>query len=253
MVKVILHGCNGRMGSVLTDLIKDNPDMRVVAGIDVTKRDREYPVFTSLEICDVAADVMIDFSSPLSVHSFIPTAVEKKLPVVVATTGLKEKELSLLEEASRSIPIFRSANMSIGINLMQEILHTVAKVIGDRFDIEIVEKHHHFKKDAPSGTALMLADSINEALKEKKTYIHGRSGNDALRKNSELGIHAIRGGSIVGEHEAIFAGQDEIISIEHKAYSRTVFATGAIAAASYISNLSHGMYNMQDLISASNT
>lgn len=253
MVKVILYGCNGRMGSVLTDLIKDNPDMVTVAGIDVTQREREYPVFSTLEECDVAADVMIDFSSPQSVHSFIPVAVKKGLPVVVATTGLQEKELTLLEEASSSIAIFRSANMSIGINLMQEILQTVAKVIGDRFDIEIIEKHHHFKKDAPSGTALMLADSINEVLKETKRYIHGRSGNDALRKNDEIGIHAVRGGSIVGEHEAIFAGQDEIISIEHKAYSRTVFATGAIAAAAYISNLSHGMYNMQDLISSSNT
>ena len=251
MIKVILHGCNGRMGSVLSQLIKERSDMNVVAGIDVVKTEREYPVFTSLEQCNVDADVMIDFSSPLSVRQYVPIAVKKHLPIVVATTGLQEEELTLLEEASSSIAIFRSANMSIGINLLQQLLQSATKILMDSFDIEIIEKHHHFKKDAPSGTALMLADSINEVLNGSKRYVHGRSGNDALRESDEIGIHSVRGGSIVGEHEVIFAGQDEIISIEHKAYSRTVFATGAIAAASFISNLSPKIYDMQDLIKAS--
>jgi len=227
--------------------------MNVVAGIDIHHMEREYPVFTSLEQCNEKADVMIDFSSPASVHQYIPVAIEKHLPVVVATTGLKEKELSLLEEASSTIAIFRSANMSIGINLLQQLLKSATKILGDRFDIEIIEKHHHFKKDAPSGTALMLADSINEVLNGSKRYIHGRSGNDALRKEDEIGIHAVRGGSIVGEHEVIFAGKDEIISLEHKAYSRTVFATGAIAAGSFISDLPPKIYDMQDLINVSSS
>ncbi len=250
MVKVILHGCNGRMGSVLTELIHDIPDMAVVAGIDVSISEREYPVFTSLEECSVDADVMIDFSSPLSIGHYIPVAITKKIPVVVATTGLKQEELSILEQASSQIPIFRSANMSVGINLIQQLLQSSAKVLGDRYDIEIIEKHHHFKKDAPSGTALMLADSINEVLLSKKRFVHGRSGNDALRKGDELGIHSVRGGSIVGEHEVLFAGKDEVISIGHSAYSRSVFATGAIAAASFIAGSKPKMYNMQDMINA---
>ncbi|MDC7246587.1 MAG: 4-hydroxy-tetrahydrodipicolinate reductase, partial [Sphaerochaetaceae bacterium] len=250
MIDVILYGCNGRMGTVLSGLIADIDNMRVVAGIDIHESVKDYPVFDSLQACTVSADVMIDFSSPLSLAEYVPIAMERRLPVVAATTGLKPHDVRLLEKASKIIPVFRSANMSIGINLIQQLLQTSAKILGDRFDIEIIEKHHHFKKDSPSGTALMLADSINDVLIEKKKYVNGRDGNDLKRTPEEIGIHAVRGGSIVGEHEVLFAGKDEVISISHSAYSRTVFATGAIAAALFLTSCKPKMYNMQDMITA---
>ena len=251
MKRVIINGCGGRMGTVLTDLIGKMNDMRVVAGVDVVTVERPYPVFGSLELCTEEADVMIDFSSSKSLHAYLPVAVSRALPLVVATTGLGNAELELLAEASTSIPIFRSGNMSLGINLVQQLLQSTTKVLGDRYDIEIIEKHHNLKKDAPSGTALMLADSINAVRLKKLRYVCGREGSDALRQMDELGIHAIRGGTIVGQHEVIFAGQDEVISIEHQSFSRQVFATGAISAARYTLRQRSGLYSMQDMINES--
>ncbi len=251
MTRVILNGCSGRMGTVLTDLIENQTDMLVAAGIDIQTVERPYPVFPSLQACTEEADVVIDFSSSKALHALLPVAIQRGLPVVIATTGLGTDDLVALQEASEQIPVFRSGNMSLGINLVQQLLQSATKVLGERFDIEIIEKHHNQKKDAPSGTAIMLADSINEVLVKKLAYVCGREGNDALRQPGELGIHAIRGGTIVGQHEVTFAGQDEIISIGHQAFSRQVFATGAIAAARYIVRQRHGMFSMQDMINES--
>lgn len=251
MIKVLLNGCGGRMGTVLTDLIENQTDMKVVAGIDIQEVERPYPVFPSLQACTEKADVLIDFSSSKALHALLPVAIERGLPIVVATTGLSVDDIAALQDASEQIPVFRSGNMSLGINLVQQLLQSATKVLGDRFDIEIIEKHHNQKKDAPSGTALMLADSINEVLVKKLAYVCGREGTDALRKPGELGIHAIRGGTIVGQHEVTFAGQDEIISIGHQAFSRQVFATGAVAAARYIARQRHGLFSMQDMINES--
>ena len=251
MTRVILNGCSGRMGTVITELIAKIEGIEIVAGIDVKETQRDYPVYTSLQSCTDIADVIIDFSSPEGLSTWLPTAVSRKIPCVVATTGLSSDQIQLLEEASTTIAIFRSGNMSLGINLVQQLLQSATKVLGDRFDIEIIEKHHNLKKDAPSGTALMLADSINAVKIAKLQYVNGREGNDALRKSNEIGIHAVRGGTIVGQHEVTFAGQDELITIGHQAFSRQVFATGAIAATQYIHRQKHGMFSMQDMINES--
>ena len=251
MTRVILNGCGGRMGTVLTELIGKMDDMQVVAGIDIAKVERSYPVFASLEACDREADVMIDFSSPQTIHTFLPVAVARRLPLVIATTGLGPEEITLVEDAALSIPIFRSGNMSLGINLVQQLLQSATKVLGDRYDIEIIEKHHNQKKDSPSGTALMLADSINAVRLKKLRYVCGREGSDTKRQADELGIHSLRGGTIVGQHEVVFAGQDEIISIEHQSFSRTVFATGALSAARYVARQKAGLFSMQDMINES--
>jgi len=251
MTRVILNGCSGRMGQVLTDLIEAQEDMEVVAGIDIHTSERSYPIFSTLADCTLEADALIDFTSPVTLPLFLPEAQKRKLPAVIATTGMSPEDIRRIEEASRVIPIFRSANMSLGINLVQQLLKTATKVLGDRYDIEIFEKHHKLKKDAPSGTALMLADSINEVLVEKKDYVCGRSGSDSLRQKNELGLHSFRGGTIVGEHDVYFSGTDEMIRVGHIAYSRQVFATGAIAAARYLAGQKPGLYNMQDMINQS--
>jgi 4-hydroxy-tetrahydrodipicolinate reductase len=236
------------MGQVLSDLIEQNPDAEVVAGIDLSGATRSYPVFSSLPLCTVKADVIIDFSSPQALRAFLPVAMERKIPVVIATTGLSDEDLTLIEKASSEIPVFRSFNMSLGINLLQQLIQTAVKVLGGQYDIEIIEKHHRMKKDSPSGTAIMLAESINAVKPEKLRFVYGREGADALRSQDELGIHSFRGGTIVGEHEVIFAGQDEVIKIEHQAFSRKVFATGSISAAFYLVRQEPGLYEMQNMI-----
>jgi 4-hydroxy-tetrahydrodipicolinate reductase len=249
MIKVILNGCNGRMGKVLTSLIGGMDDMSVVAGVDVNTQPVDgYPVFASLAECPVMADVLLDFSNPKTLSVLLLEAVKRNLPVVIATTGLATGELELVEKSSRKIPIFRSANMSLGINLLQNLVQSATKVLGERYDVEIVEKHHKLKKDSPSGTALMLADSINEVRLEQLRLVHGREGRECLRQPDELGMHSLRGGTIVGEHDVYFTGTDELIQLGHKAHSRQVFATGAIAAAKYLINRKPGLYNMQDMI-----
>jgi len=248
MTRVIINGCSGRMGTVLTEQIASMTDMKIVAGIDVIKNERSYPIFQSLEACEVQADVLIDFSSAKSLYTYLPVAIDRKLALVVATTGLAAAELELLNQAANTISVFRSGNMSLGINLVQQLLQNTAKVLGERYDIEIIEKHHRLKKDSPSGTALMLAEAINAVRVHPLRNVCGREGADTLRQSDELGIHSLRGGTIVGEHEVSFIGQDEVISIGHQAFSRQVFATGAIAAARYVVRQKHGLYSMQDMI-----
>jgi len=236
------------MGGVLTQLISREQDIEVVGGIDPHPSERDYPIFPTLAQCTVKGDVIIDFSAPGTTEELIQEAMKQKTPVVIATTGLSESDNEMIYQASRSIALFRSGNMSLGINLVQNLISQAVKVLGSGFDVEIIEKHHRMKKDSPSGTALMLADSVKEAREDEVHYTYGREGADTLRNGDEIGIHAVRGGTIVGDHEILFAGEDELISIRHQAFSRQVFATGAIAAARFLYTRSTGLYSMKDII-----
>ena len=250
MVRVILSGCSGRMGQVITGLVKETPDIRIAAGIDITAAEGcPYPVFSSPAECDVQADVIIDFSSPAVFDTLLDYSVSHKIPAVICTTGLSEEQIRRLEAESANVAFLRSANMSLGINLLMKLLKEASAALrASGFDVEIVEKHHNRKKDAPSGTAIALADSVNEGAGGAYEYIYDRSGRYEQRAENELGISAVRGGTIVGEHEVIFAGTDEVITFKHTAYSRAIFAKGAIAAAAYLSGKGPGLYSMSDVI-----
>ena len=250
MTKVLMVGCNGYMGHVICDLIKDMEQVEVAAGVDVTAGDpREFPLFTEPGQVDVPVDVIIDFSAAAAVDAVLDFAVEKQIPLVECTTGLSEEQLKHLEESSKKVAVLRSANMSLGVNTLLRMVQTAARVLGEAgFDIDIVEKHHRRKLDAPSGTALALADSINEASGGKYAYVFDRSQRRMPRPADEIGISAVRGGTIVGEHEIIFAGADEVIEFKHTAYSRAVFGKGAIEAAVYLAGKPAGLYDMSDVI-----
>lgn len=250
MVNVIMHGCNGKMGRVITNLVEEDDNIQIVAGIDAyTGVANEYPVFASIKECDVKADAIIDFSVTAAIDDLLDYAVSTKTPVVVCTTGLSANQLEKINEASKSVSVLRSANMSLGINTLMKILKIATDVLADRgFDIEIVEKHHNQKVDAPSGTALALADCINQELNNEYDYTYDRSTVREKRKKKEIGISAVRGGTIVGEHEVIYAGTDEVIEIKHTAYSKAIFAKGAIDAAKFLANKEAGMYDMSDVI-----
>ena len=252
MVKAIMHGCNGKMGQVISGLVKEDDVIEIVAGIDkFTGIENPYPVFTSLAECDVQADVVIDFSNAAAVDELLDVCVEKTLPVVLCTTGLSEEQLQKVERAYEKVAILKSANMSLGINTLMELLKKAATVFAPAgFDMEIVEKHHNQKLDAPSGTALALADSMNDALEDAYTYKYDRSQERKKRDKYEIGISAVRGGNIVGEHEVIFAGQDEVIEFKHTAYSKAVFAKGAVEAAKFLNGKGAGHYDMADVIAA---
>lgn len=250
MVRIILCGCNGKMGQVISDLVKADEVAEIVAGIDLyTESKNGYPVYETLAACEKEADVIIDFSSPKAYDALLQTAIEKKLPVVLCTTGLSDEQLAAAEDAAKYIPVLRSANMSLGINTLLKIVKTATEVLAAaNFDIEIVEKHHNQKVDAPSGTALALADAINEALNNEYAYKYDRSQERMKRQKKEIGISAVRGGTIVGEHEVIFAGTDEVVEIKHTAYSKAIFAKGAIQAAKYLAGKEAGRYTMSDVI-----
>lgn len=252
MTRAIMNGCNGKMGQCITGICAQDPDIEIVAGIDTYDGIKnDYPVFTSLAECDVEADVIIDFSNAKAVDALIDHCVEKQIPVVLCTTGLSEEQLTKVEKAYQKVAILKSANMSLGINTLMELLKKAAMVFAPAgFDMEIVEKHHNQKLDAPSGTALALADSMNEALDDAYTYKYDRSQERKKRDKYEIGISAVRGGNIVGEHEVIFAGQDEVIEFKHTAYSKAVFAKGAVEAAKFLNGKSAGHYDMADVIAA---
>ena len=243
MVRIIMHGCNGKMGQVITGLVADDPNAQIVAGIDIAdNRDNGYPVFTDIKKCDVAADVIVDFA-------LLDYSVEKQIPVVLCTTGLSDEQLARVKESSKKVAILKSANMSLGINTLMKLLKDAANVFAPAgYDIEIVEKHHNQKVDAPSGTAIALADSINEARGGEYEYVYDRSQVRKKRDKKEIGISAVRGGTIVGEHEVIFAGIDEVIEFKHTAYSKSVFAKGAVEAAKFLAGKPAGMYDMADVI-----
>lgn len=250
MIKILMHGCNGKMGRMITELVKNDSDVEIVAGVDkYTAVPNDYPVFESITACDVDTDVVIDFSNAGAVDELLDYCTEKKLPVVLCTTGLSEEQLKKVEESSGKIAILKSANMSMGINLLLKLLKDAAKVLAPvGYDIELVEKHHNQKLDAPSGTALALADSMNDALNNEYNYVYDRSQVRQKRDAKEIGISAVRAGTIVGEHEVLFAGTDEVIEFKHTAYSRSVFAKGAVEAAKFLAGKETGMYDMGDVI-----
>lgn len=252
MIRIIMHGCNGRMGQTITELLANDTEARIVAGIDIADcRENGYPVFTSLADCNVEADVVIDFASAKAADALLDYCAERNLPVVLCTTGLSNEQLLHVEEVSKKTAVLRSGNMSLGINTIQKLVAEAAKVLAPAgFDVEIVEKHHNQKLDAPSGTAVMLAESINDAMEQQYHFVYDRSQVRQVRDKKELGISAVRGGSIVGDHDVIFAGKDEVITISHRAYSRAIFGNGAISAAKFLAGKPAGYYHMGHVIEA---
>ena len=253
MTRIILTGCNGKMGQVITRLVSNDPDAEIVAGCDPYNGIKNtYPVYSDVNDVVEKADAIIDFSHPSSLNALLEYSIKTKTPVIICTTGHTPEQKQAIIDASVEAPVFYSANMSLGINLISGIVKNAAKTLEGLFDIEIIEKHHNQKIDAPSGTALMLADSVNSGLNEKAEYVYERASKHEKRSKNEIGIHAVRGGTIVGEHEVIFAGNDEIIEIKHTALSKEVFAVGAIRAAKYMSGITQpGHYDMNDVIAES--
>ena len=250
MTRIIMHGCNGKMGQMITNLLEGDENAQIVAGVDpFDDGHNKYPVFPSIDSCVVKADVIIDFTSAKAVDKLLEFSAKNQVPVVVCTTGLSDEQIASINEASKSVAILRSANMSLGINTLFKLLQDAAKVFASAgFDIEIVERHHNQKLDAPSGTALALADSMKEVLDDDYFYRYDRSQLRQKRDPKEIGISAVRGGTIVGEHEVIFAGEDEVIEFKHTAHSKAVFAKGAIEAAKFLAGKPAGMYDMSDVI-----
>ena len=250
MIKVMMHGCNGAMGQVISEIIEESESAVMAAGVDFKDDGHNpYPVFKNLEDCNVDVDVIIDFSSSKATDRLLSYVAEKQIPLVLCTTGLSEEQLKKVEETSKKTAILRSANMSLGVNVLLKLVNTAAKVLADAdFDIDIVEKHHKLKVDAPSGTALALADAVNEALHNEYEYVYDRSQRRIKRPKKEIGISAVRGGTIVGQHDVIFAGQDEVIEFHHTAYSKAIFGKGAVSAAIYLAGKPAGMYDMSDVI-----
>lgn len=251
MINVIISGCNGKMGQVVTQLCAQAPDVTVVAGFDMNpEKKNDYPVYAHPMEYPGTADCIIDFSHPNALDSLLSFCEAKDCGIVLATTGYSAVQLEQINAASKSIRIFKSANMSLGINVLLALVRQAAKVLGDTADIEIVEKHHNRKLDAPSGTALMIADAAAEVLDNQPEYVYERHSEKKPRGKNEIGISAVRGGTIVGEHEVIFAGTDEVLEIRHTAYSREIFATGAVKAAAFLARqTTPGLYNMEDLVS----
>lgn len=250
MVRIIMHGCNGHMGQVISGLAEKDPEVEIVAGIDLTDTGKcTYPVFTDVDTCDVPADAIIDFSSARAVDRLLDYSIRRQLPVIVCTTGLSAGQLDKITAASKKTAVLRSANMSLGINTLLKLIQDAAKVLAAAgFDMEIVERHHRLKLDAPSGTAIALADSLNEAMDGAYSYVYDRSQRREQRPDKEIGISALRGGTIVGEHEVIFAGPDEVIEFKHTATSKAVFGKGAIEAAKFLAGKPAGMYDMKDVV-----
>ena len=250
MVKIIMHGCNGHMGQVISGIVEKDPDADIVAGIDIADQGKNsYPVFTDIDACQVEADAIIDFSSAKATDKLLEYSAARQIPVVLCSTGLSQEQLAKVEETSRKVAVLKSANMSLGINTLLKLVQDAAKVLAAAgFDMEIVEKHHRLKLDAPSGTALALADSINEAMDNQYHYVYDRSQKREKRDDKEIGISAVRGGTIVGEHEIIFAGQDEVIEFKHTAYSKAIFGKGAVEAAKFLAGKPAGRYDMSDVI-----
>ena len=250
MVKIIMHGCNGKMGKVICDLVNKDADAEIVAGIDIAGANAPFPVFTDIKDCNVEADAIIDFTTASAVPAVIDYAVEKNIPAVICTTGLSDETMDMLKKASEKVAMFKSANMSLGINLIATILKKYSDVLYQAgFDVEIVERHHNQKIDAPSGTAILLADAVNEGVGGDLEYVYDRSQVRQKRDRKELGLSAVRGGTIVGDNEVIFAVQDEVIEFTHSAHSKEVFAVGAVKAAKFIKGKKPGIYDMQDVMS----
>ena len=246
-MNIILCGACGRMGKNVTESAAER-GVAIVAGVDIADASLPYPLYHSLAEVKEQADVVVDFSSAAGLDEHLGDCLANNLPIVLAATGFTQDDLTKIDEAAKIIPVFKTGNFSLGINLLQMLAKKAAQILGDDFDVEIVERHHHTKKDAPSGTALMLAASVNEGLGGGKENVYGRHGMVGERKKSEIGIHAVRGGTIVGEHEVMFAGEDEIVTLSHSARSRKVFAVGALRAAQWLIGKPAGLYDMNDLL-----
>ena len=251
-VKILLCGACGKMGGNVLSLLQNDPDAVAVCGVDLYPREIGIPVYKSFADVKEDADVIIDFSSPVGLEERLDYAKAHGMGIVLAATGFSAEDLKTVERYVDSVAIFKTANLSLGVNLMQALIKTAAEVLGNTYDVEIIERHHNLKKDAPSGTALMLAETVNEAFHNEKRYVNGRNGIVGAREQTEIGIHAVRGGTIVGEHEVMFAGEDEIITISHSARSKRVFAVGAIRAAKFLSQKAAGMYEMKHLLAEEN-
>ena len=249
MIRMIMHGCGGKMGRVVAEIVASDDACQIVAGIDPGLPLADFPVFATPAECTVAADVIIDFSTATAVPALLAFAKAKNIPLVACTTALSEETMALLQETSKSVAVLKSANMSVGVNLLMELVQKAAQILYDaNFDIEIVEKHHNQKIDAPSGTAMALANAINEAMEQQFHYVYDRSQTNEKRERKEIGVHAVRGGNIVGDHDVIFAGRDEVIELTHRATSREVFAVGAVKAAKYLAFKDPGLYSMKDVL-----
>lgn len=250
MKQIILSGCNGRMGRAVAALCQNDPEIELAAGFDILGQPSgDFPVFSNPAQCEITADALIDFSNPAALESLLTFARRTRTPLVLCTTGYSREQLALIEEAAKEIPVFRSANMSLGVNVLLELVKRAAAVLGEDFDIEIEERHHNKKLDAPSGTALMIAHTTASALSYEPEYVFDRHSVRKPRDKKEIGISSLRGGSIVGDHTVVFAGQNEVIEISHHAESREVFASGALKAAKFMAGVTKpGLYNMADLI-----
>ncbi|ATD55286.1 4-hydroxy-tetrahydrodipicolinate reductase [Clostridium chauvoei] len=248
MIKVILNGCSGKMGKVITECAKEFNNLEIIGGIDKYPSNYPYPVFKSVDDLSIDYDVLLDFSRADALKDLLKLTDKTKKPLILCSTGYNEDDLKLIDTKSKSLPLFRSANMSLGINLINSLLRKVTPLLYENYDIEIIEKHHNQKLDSPSGTAILLADTIKDSIIEDTFFINGRYGHKKREKN-EIGIHAIRGGSIVGDHDVIFAGTGEVLELNHKAISREVFAIGALKACSYMGYIKEpGLYNMDDVL-----
>lgn len=249
MTKIVISGANGKMGRTVYNCIKDREDCAVIGGIDLfTEQYADFPIVDAPNKLPEKPDVIIDYSNPASLDLLLEYCLSTGIPAVLATTGYSDEQISRIKDAAQQIPVFFTFNMSLGINLLVKLAKKAASILGDQFDIEIVEKHHNQKIDAPSGTAIMLANAINETLDNTKHYVYDRHSQRKKREKNEIGMHAIRGGTIVGEHDVIFAGHDEVITLSHSAASKSVFAEGSVNAALYIKDKKPGLYDMSELV-----
>lgn len=250
MTNIILCGCNGKMGGVVVNSASSNDNCKIICGVDAYgENNYGFPTYKSFSDVEEKADVIIDFSNPACLDSMLEYAVSNSTPVIICTTGYSPQQVKKINEVSKSIPVFYSGNMSLGVNLLIELAKQATKILGNDFDIEIIEKHHNQKVDAPSGTALMIADAVSGELEKEPQYVYDRHAYRRKRSDNEIGIHAVRGGTIVGEHDIIFAGHDEVVTISHQSQSKELFATGAINAALFIVGKPAGMYNMSMMLS----
>ena len=250
MTRIIMSGCSGAMGVMISELAEADDEVQIVAGVDVVvNKNLKYPIYENIMDCEIEADVVVDFSNPAVLSDILNYCEERQIGAVLCTTGYTDEQIADIEAASKKFPVLRSANMSLGINVISKLIRDAVKVLGNEgYDIEIVEKHHNRKLDAPSGTALALADAVNEAADNRYHYVYDRSDRSQKRDTDEIGISAVRGGTIVGDHDVIFAGTDEVITFSHRAYSRAVFGKGALAAAKFLCCKDPGKYSMSDVI-----
>ena len=251
MINILLSGACGKMGNAVTRCAREDENIKIIAGVDRVECLCDYPVFSSFDNVTVTPDVIIDFSNVAVLDSLLKFAIDKNIPVVLATTGYNEQQIAKIKDTANKIPVFFTANMSLGVNLLLSLAKYAASILGGDFDVEIVEKHHNQKLDAPSGTALMLANAVNEVFDDKYSYEYDRHSKRQKRTKNEIGIHAVRGGTIVGEHDVIFAGHDEVITLSHSAQSKEVFAAGALKAAKFIVGKPTGLYNMGNILKLS--